>query len=345
MTPDTIRIDLVFKGVGRINRASGTTVPAVVSKLKRMLRALYEDGRLDVLRAIRDGHVTFLQVYDAYRRRALHELPIGDTMPMLAETMRRWIESATPDYSKKHLNNLRTSLRRFEKHDPAARVADLPRVLEDLRVSFGATHPRSFNLDRSSALAFVRATLKRSHPIYIRCAAVEMRKVPKAPLRQSLTPANVAEWFPHPETDPIDAIAWSMVTTGMHQEEYWGRWDTRADRVHINGTKRGGRVRDVPLVRVPAVPRISRDWFEKSFRKRFDSVITPYDLRRTYSRWLELAGVPRTRRRLYMGHGVKDVTDLYERAEVTAFLAEDAKRVRVFLGLPDAASKPVEALG
>ena len=38
------------------------------------------------------------------------------------------------------------------------------------------------------------------------------------------------------------------------------------------------------------------------------------------------------RRRLYMGHGAKDVTDLYEHTQVAAYLEEDAGLLRRFLG-------------
>jgi len=69
-----------------------------------------------------------------------------------------------------------------------------------------------------------------------------------------------------------------------------------------------------------------RRTFEDKLRER-TSEFTAYDLRRTYSNWLESAGVPRTRRRLYLGHGARDVTDFYESHEVTAFLREDAERL------------------
>jgi hypothetical protein len=66
--------------------------------------------------------------------------------------------------------------------------------------------------------------------------------------------------------------------------------------------------------------------------------ITPYDLRRTYMAWFQLATIPRTRRRLYMGHGAKDVSDLYEAYEVTEFLVADAKKSRTALGLAEPSS-------
>jgi len=37
------------------------------------------------------------------------------------------------------------------------------------------------------------------------------------------------------------------------------------------------------------------------------------DARRTYANLLEAAGIPRTRKRMYVGHGVRDVTEQYER--------------------------------
>lgn len=123
-----------------------------------------------------------------------------------------------------------------------------------------------------------------------------------------------------------------MATTGMHAKEYWGRWHVAADRVHVYGTKRGGRDRDVPLVMRPAVPKYNRRKFEDDLRDRTRMIVV-YDLRRTYANWMESAGIPRTRRRLYMGHGEKDVTDLYEHHEVTAFLSEDAKKLQTYLKL------------
>ena len=47
---------------------------------------------------------------------------------------------------------------------------------------------------------------------------------------------------------------------------------------------------------------------------------------------MEEAGIPRARRRLYMGHGARDVTDLYEVHRVTSFLREDTARLADCLG-------------
>ena len=346
MVPTTLVIDRRYRGVGRIKKATGTKVPAVKRKLERMLEALYGDGRLDLLRLIRDGKLSLMEVHDAYQRRALNLLPTGQTVSPLVETMRAWVDGLRipTDYSKHHVVTMGTSVRYLEKAKPTALLSDLPAVLEQLRDSLGKKHPRSFNLLRSHCMAFVRATLKKSNPLWLACSAVEPRKIAKAAPRHPLNPVEMRNWFPAPETDPLDAIAWTMATTGMHAKELWGRWSVKADRIDIHGTKREGRDRSVPLVMLPTVPKwkIART-FENAFRKR-TTAFTPYDLRRTYSNWMESSGIPRTRRRMYMGHGAKDVTDLYEAHEVAAFLVDDGAKLRGFLGIPDAVIPSLEVM-
>jgi integrase len=339
MTPTTLIIDRSFRGVGRVKKATGTTDPRVRRKMNRMLDDLADQGRLDLLRALRDGELTLMELHDAYQRRALDALPLGPIARPLPKTMQSWIDGlrVPDDVSAKHKDSLTVSRRYLEREDAKATVADLPRVVEALRDTLGAKHPRSFNLVRSAALAFVRATLKRSHPLWLAVAAVEPRKVKASKRRTPLALKQLAGFFPAPESDPVDAVAWGMAFTGMGPSEYWGAWHVRADRIHIEGTKRAGRVRDVPLVRAPAAPRLSRDLFRKKVNERTAAAISPYDLRRTFANWMEAAGVPRTRRRLYLGHGAGDVTGLYELHEVTAFLAEDALKLRSYLGLSEPA--------
>jgi hypothetical protein len=74
-----------------------------------------------------------------------------------------------------------------------------------------------------------------------------------------------------------------------------------------------------------------RRTLENKLRERTNRSIAPYDLRRTYANWLESSGIPRTRRRIYRGHGAQDIGDLYEAHEVEAFLKEDAAKISAFL--------------
>lgn len=65
----------------------------------------------------------------------------------------------------------------------------------------------------------------------------------------------------------------------------------------------------------------------------FRGTVQPYDARRTFSHWLEEAAITRTRIKMYMGHAAKDVTDLYLRDELAAYLESDADLLRAYLGM------------
>lgn len=343
MTPVSLRIDRTFKGVGRVAVFTGTTITAVRNRMSRMLTALHEEGRLDILRSIRDGEVTILEVYSAYQRKALHELAIGNTAKNLATSMKDWINSLRipTDASQNHVDQLRTTQRYFEREKKNAAVADLPAILESLRNKLGVEHPRSFNYARAGALAFIRQTLKKSHPLWLAISAVEVRKVPKTEKKHPITQQVMKNLFPNPATDKIDAIAWGMFYTGMGAKEYWGKWEVFPERIHVYGTKRSGRDRDIPRIAPPAPPRMDRRTWEDKIRER-TSIITPYDLRRSYSNLLVSARIPRARRKLYMGHGATDVTDLYEWHEVEAFLKDDGATIRAFLGLSPTVPHTIE---
>lgn len=125
-------------------------------------------------------------------------------------------------------------------------------------------------------------------------------------------------------------IWWAMCCTGMGATEYWGEWKQLGDRVRIVGTKRPGRRwgsigREVPLLTaILPPPQMTKERFEQVVRK---VGVSPYQGRKTYAMWMEDAEIPRTRRRMYLGHGVKDVTDHYERRDITRFLHEDRGRM------------------
>lgn len=324
----TLIIDLRFRGVGRIKRVSGTNDGRVLARVKHCMKQLAADARLDILRAIRDHDLEPLAVYEAWKSGTLHKLPLGRTAGLLVPMMREWLERF--DCSPKHRQSIEYSIRAIEKERKSALVAELPQVVDALRVTMGSEHPRMWNLLKSHAQAFVRENFKRSSPLYTELTASEVLTVRAARKPRPLTTKEMQERFPKPSIDPVDAIAWGMATTGMLQHEYWGSWQVKRVSVHIAGTKRAGRVRDVPLVMRPPVPTMHRRTFENKLRERCPDM-EARDLRNTYATWLEDAPIPRTRRRMYLGHGVKDVSDLYERREIEAFLAEDAEKLKAFI--------------
>jgi integrase len=108
-----------------------------------------------------------------------------------------------------------------------------------------------------------------------------------------------------------------------------------ADRVHINGEKTEYRGRDVPLVDYPVRPEIKRTGFNSAIRRYSIAAgvtFNPYQARKSFTRWMEDARVPRARRVAYLGHSAADVQDAYELYEIDAYLREDAERMRALIG-------------
>jgi integrase len=288
-----------------------------------MITTLNETGRDDILRALRDGEISPLSVYAAFRVNELHRLPLGKELLPLKDAMTKWNESNEAGKQRRAAN--KSGIKRLA--EKASIVGNLPDALLQVRVDLiKEGHPAHFNRIRATALAFIRDTLKRSHHLYGEVMDVPLLKEKKAPRRQPQTWAQLAA---HAETmnkeNPRFRVAlWAMALCGMGPKEYFvDGFLVLTDRVKVGGQKRRGRIRDVPAVRteyftrkVPSATvgaeREMRVFGEKLLEK---CGIHPYDLRRTYANWMEAAGIPRTRRRLYIGHAKKDTTDIYEEHE------------------------------
>jgi hypothetical protein len=59
----------------------------------------------------------------------------------------------------------------------------------------------------------------------------------------------------------------------------------------------------------------------------------PYDLRRSFGRLLETAGVVHTNCSAYMGHGPKSLFDMYAHGEAVRFIRAGAEFVRAHIAL------------
>lgn len=326
-------LDVRIRSVGRIKRATGTNSAKTFEKIDRMVRALADQGRVDLLRALRGGVLAPRELLDAWRRNDLNALPTAKAARPLKATWNAWVRKK--DCSDAHKLSLAQSLRHL-KPKAETPIADVATLLEHARDRL-AKHPQSFRLCRSAAQAFVKATLKRSHPLYADVQAVEPLKIREKRRKHPATVEELREIAKRATGDAegdtsVAQIISTGSLTGMRVNELWGSWSVRGDRVAIHGTKTKNAERVVPLIGLVWKPTISYVAFRKALADASDGQMTPYDLRRTYANWLEAAGIPRTRRRLYLGHGASDVTDLYEHHEVDRFLAEDAAKLRAFLG-------------
>jgi integrase len=346
----SLKLDRVFPGVGRIQRSSGTHVRETFNALNAMLSTLFLTGRLDLLRQIRERAIEPLVIYDAYRRGKLVEIPDALALRPLLESFTRWREAGNKRkgqpwsrwYAAAHKD---TERRLTELARPFAKITDLPAILLQLRENY-RDRRSTFDHHRVSCLSFARAECGRQSPTYLQLAAIEAYSAKRERAPKPLTVAELVAWTTARDADTpakLDAetaaCCWAMATTGMGPGEYWSykggpspAWERHLDRVQIHGTKRAARERAVPdLGRCKVAPAISRQAFEDRLVDQTGGAFQPYDLRRSYANFLEQAGLPRTRVMLYLGHAIRNVTDLYTTHEVSQFLRDDAKRLRTWM--------------
>lgn len=267
--------------------------------------------------------------------------------------------TANADVSDTTAANRKRDLAWFRRlAKPTATVGEVPALVRLAREEALARRPQprtAFNMLRLTAQAFLRDTLGKRHALYQDVQDVPALTVDRATTSGLDVAGAIAVREALGTTSAAAASAWwDLCLSGMRPAEYFRRgraaWERHTDRLHVVASKTRGRVkpRDVPLVdpsRFLHAPAITWDTFRDDmwklragkgpFKTPWPRRVTPYDGRRTFAHWMELAQIPRSRRMLYRGSGPDDVTALYEAHEVTAFLAEDGRRLRDHIGTTD----------
>lgn len=310
------RLDRTFPGIGRLARATGTHKARTFDSINAMVSTLYETGRLDVLRRMRDGELHPMVAYSEWRETGTVQRYSAE--PKLTEVV-AWVEQAKIGSHARY--SYRAQVRRIARQYPHATISQLPGIMRAMRL---ALTPASFRVLRTAVLAYLRDTLGRRSTVYGDVVDVE----PRGERAKPGNPFTVAEVVALPPA--VFGEAATMFTTGMGVAEYWGRWTVVDGAVQIHGTKRAGRERVVPLVWEPVLPRVQARWWRPQLKAAASDHVL-YDLRRGYAHLLEAAGVPLSRIKAYMGHGARVVTDVYLRHSVLPYLAEDAARIRPLL--------------
>lgn len=322
-TSGTYRIDRQFAGIGRIVRASGTTDKRAFAGINGMLDDLYEQGLHSQLMAIRDGALKPMVAYAVYRRGKAEGVPDAPALRALEPAWAGWVE-ATPNAETRRMRRFAWSKLGPRIWKDAA-IADCPAILRQAREDLTATAP-TWNRVRACMLAFLKATLGKGHACYR-----EAREVEAATERAARRPA------PTPERavavrralgGAAGDLWWQLYLTGMGPKEFDGAWEVEGALIRIHGTKRGARDRIVPRIIEPTQRTLG--W--KPFRLALATLprelrVQPYDARRGFAHLLEEARIPRTRRRMYLGHSVKDVTERYETADLASYVLPDAKQI------------------
>jgi hypothetical protein len=318
-----LELKVKYRGLPVIRRATGTMDAAVLTDYRKMCDALYETGRHDHLRALARGTLRLPVVFSYYRAGKLHELPAGDVSSKLTAAWAAW--AATLPRGK-HRHDIEGCGQRMIAE--ADIVADLPKRLRAYRATM-AHHGPAFNHARNYARAFARDTLGPSSVLYQQIKdvqAIEHRAKAGHPQSVEKLAALAEQLGPGYGEAMI-----GMSVTGMGPKEFWGAWDDETTHYQVHGTKRAGRERMIPRPGYVARPTVTPEAL-KSRLRRVSGVVTPYDARRTYMNLLVELGIPRPRRKLYLGHGAKDSADLYERPEIMDWIVADGQKLAALVG-------------
>ena len=343
----TLKLEIEMRELGttrrqrRISVASGTTDERLLVRLRDMLRDLREMGRLDLLRGIRDKRLKPLQVWAAFKRHQLHTLPTEEEMRPLAPELEAF--RLGHDCSASYRRDMQSSFKALLALGREPSVADLPTLLSRYRDQCRGSRHRMFNAARSHVQSFLRHATRtdgkkligRTHNLYLMISEIEVLPYKRGKGHPQL-PGKARE-IARLLGEPWGANWWSMCLTGMGPDEYWGDWNVTRDRVAIRGTKRDARERIVPVIGPISTPRLTAEGMRSAFqrmREREGKQVALYDARRSFELWMIEAGVPRIRRKIYLGHaiGASDIHELYEEHEVKEFLGDDAAKLQAFLG-------------
>ncbi len=329
-------IDLRLGKLGRLKRASGTQDPKLLADVVRTIRLLRDQypPRWDVLALLLNGDITPLELHDRYIQGELAQLPTSDELRPLEDMVRRWLR--TLDRSSRTVDDYESRLLSLVEDD--VRLGALPDLLVARRaVALASGKRRSFNLLLTAARMLVRGTTGERHRLYEALERIEPLRVQRRPGNPQ-TPDQVRELAGalHQHGPSV----WALALSGMRSSEYFGgRWRLLADRIAIAGTKSPAARREAPRIYPIATPTCKGDTLAHLLHEGTAGQVRPHDLRYTYMRWLEEAGVAQIRVNLYAGHAVRNVGELYGRGRGFAeHLLGDAEKVRHWLGEPPATS-------
>jgi hypothetical protein len=170
-----------------------------------------------------------------------------------------------------------------------------------------------------------------SHALYL--AVKDIRPLPTEQREKGTphTPAALLEL--REKMGELGPMLWTMAVTGMGNKEYWhDGFDVLEDRIEIHGKKRGGRERVVPRWSEPVVqPTASEKVFRAALKEASGGSVLIYDLRRSFARWCEEAGVIGTNTDAYLGHGPRTMTQLYTYGQLPGQLEADAAKLSEYL--------------
>lgn len=328
----TLKIDLRLGKYGRFNRATGTKDQEKAKDITATLRRLARERRYDLLGPMVQGIVTPLELHEAIWRQRADQLPTIENVWPLHRMARRWVEQLDrADRTRDEYERVLLAL-----GDDDTKLEHVPGLLAEARSAAMKSGKRpTFNRLHSAVSMLFQSLLGEQHALTGAIARVERLTED----RREGNPQSLAQV--HAIVQGLGehgANCWPLSLTGMRTDEYFQRrYRPVADAAEILGTKSKAAKRAVPLAYPITAPTCSADHFRHRLHTLTDGEVRPHDLRYTFMRWAENAGIPDLRIRWYAGHAVKSVSELYRRGRgFQEFLREDAERLRAYFGEPPA---------
>ena len=326
--------DKKFKGLGRIKKVYGSDNEDVQNGIRVMMKELYGDGKWDFLESARDGKLTLLELYTAWKNNTLTALPNAKSLILFREIVFNWVESYD-NISTSTLHSYINAFNQLLKMSPNMTLSDIPETLKSYRTHCQKkkTH-RQFNVCRNALRSFLKDTQTQFDPLYQGVVAVKpLRESPKQE-NEAHSVSYIRECMSKMRQD-IAQQFWTMCITGAGLTEYEAGLHVIGNKIHIPGTKMAHkdnrRNRYVPLIEIPAKCVLAVKQFRHHLTQASNGTVSPYDGRRCYAYWMLNAGVPFHRVQQYMGHSPKSMTERYARSAVENHMVGDAELMKQYI--------------
>lgn len=350
------RFDRLFRGVGRIQCSSGTTKLTDFRRRDALLTKLYEQGRLDLLRALKQGRITSAELVDADRRERLHEAAAGLVADRpLWSTVEATVSRMSCDaVTKRRYRMAWNALRVSGVLSEGARLSDLLHVDWRALEQVWQRSPAHWNHLRRAVSRTLTVLLEaEAHPF--RLAVLKnfpsRQEIDREP---DLTPE--AFWrvvgLLREEVRPF-FVALAVLGCRSGELLQLKREDLRPLTTSVAIRRRAKnkwslRVLPVDPELYPWIDRavpvtLSRDWLREMWYAACDRAEVPrvrlHDLRHCHGQWTLDQGIADVDVQRYMGHSTSYMTQRYRRrAERT----RNSQAIAKVLGVPQSVPQRIE---
>jgi integrase len=323
------RLDRVFPGVGRIAVASGATTKEEYKKRNALLTRLYDQGRLNLLQAIRAGTLTVTEVYAAARADELDSLT-GDRARLAAnlwDAVAAWTPtSASAAATRRRYATSFTALKRSGVLGPTATVDDLQEVDWRALETTWAAGASDWNHLRRSVSHFLTVYLGDVHHAVRRSV---MRVFPRRKEHSRVPDLSPALFWSIVNATPeyVRAAYVTIAALGLRVGEYLrltkDHLHPHTCAVKIPGTKTAESAavlrvdeRLWPWITAGVPSPIQYGWLRIYWKRALTAVgassdLRLHDLRHAYGQWLAEAGVAENRIQTGLRHATASMTRRY----------------------------------